>query len=232
MNHNTFLSDLCTSLPEVNGAFLFTPQSGIVAKQLDQLTSNFNPLAIGKKITAIAATASDHLDGITQIEVNVGTLILSGRQLPDQNWLFLLHKPELSSGMIRMALQMALNNSSHENDDENNQEEPSGEEMVEEVSEDETPTTPEEEIRFDTEALMAPGAPLAKHLQILQDELANAIGPAAVPVFHETLNTWCQEHIPALDTIKDLIPLIEKEIDDAEDLKIFHTHIKDLIPQE
>jgi hypothetical protein len=233
MNYKIFLSDLCSSLPEVNGAFLFTPQSGIVAKQLDNLTSNFNPLAIGKKITDIAAIATEQLDDITQIEVNFDAMILAGRLLPDQNWLFLLHNPELSSGMIRMALQMALNNSSHEDDDsQTNQPEAPIEDIVEEVSEDEQPTTQEEEIQFNTEALMAPDAPLAKQLQILQDELANFIGPVAVPVFHEILNTWCQGHTPALDTMKHLIPLMDKEIDDTEDINTFHTNIKDLIPQE
>ncbi|MDO9042965.1 MAG: hypothetical protein Q7U64_11595 [Desulfocapsaceae bacterium] len=233
MNYKIFLSDLCSSLPEVNGAFLFTPQSGIVAKQLDNLTSNFNPLAIGKKITDIAAIATEQLDDITQIEVNFDAMILAGRLLPNQNWLFLLHNPELSSGMIRMALQMALNNSSHEDDDsQTNQPEAPIEDMVEEVNEDEQPTTQEEEIQFNTEALMAPDAPLAKQLQILQDELANFIGPVAVPVFHEILNTWCQGHTPALDTMKHLIPLMDKEIDDTEDINTFHTNIKDLIPQE
>lgn len=233
MNYKIFLSDLCSSLPEVNGAFLFTPQSGIVAKQLDNLTSNFNPLAIGKKITDIAAIATEQLDDITQIEVNFDSMILAGRLLPNQNWLFLLHNPELSSGMIRMALQMALNNSSHEDDDsQTNQPEAPIEDIVEEVSEDEQPTTQEEEIQFNTEALMAPDAPLAKQLQILQDELANFIGPVAVPVFHEILNTWCQGHTPALDTMKHLIPLMDKEIDDTEDINTFHTNIKDLIPQE
>ena len=232
MNYKIFLSDLCSSLPEVNGAFLFTPQSGIVAKQLDNLISNFNPLAIGKKITDIAAIATEQLDDITQIEVNFDAMILAGRLLPDQNWLFLLHNPELSSGMIRMALQMALNNSSHEDDDsQTNQPEAPIEDMVEEVSEDDQLTT-QEEIPFDTEALMAPDAPLAKHLQVFQDEFSNFIGPVAVPVFHEILNTWCQGHTPALDTLKHLIPLMDKEIDDAEDINTFHTNIKDLIPQE
>jgi len=218
MNHKTFLSDLITSLPEINGAFLFSSRSGIVAKQLDQVTSGFNPLAIGKKITGIAAIASKQLNDITQIEVNFETMILSGRLLPDQNWLFLLHAPELSSGMIRMALQMALNNSNQEGDDaEANQAEPPAEDAIKQV---------------DLEVLMSPGAPLAKPLNILQDELANFIGPAAVPVFQDIVNAWCQEYTPARDTLKHLIPLIDKEIESAEDINTFHTNIKDLFPQE
>ncbi len=218
MNHKTFLSDLIISLPEVNGAFLFSYQSGIIARQLDQVTSGFNPLAIGKKIAGIEAIASKQLNDITQIEVNFETMILSGRLLPDQNWLFLLHAPDLSSGMIRMALQMALKNSNQEGDDtEASQAEPHAEDAVKQV---------------DLELLMSPGAPLARPLNILQDELANFIGPAAVPVFQDIVNAWCQEYTPARDTLKHLIPLIDKEIDNAEDINTFHTNIKDLFPQE
>lgn len=236
MNYKIFLSDLCSSLPEVNGAFLFTPQSGIVAKQLDNLTSNFNPLAIGKKIAGIAVVANEQLNDVSQIEVNFDAMVLAGRLLPDQNWLFLLYKPELSSGMIRMALQMALNNSSHEDDDSQaNQPEASVEDIVEDIVEDtieDEPTTQEEEIVFDTEALLSPDAPLARQLLILQDGFANVIGPVAIPVFHKILNTWCQNHTPAPDTLRHLIPLMDKEIGDTEDINTFHTHIKDLFPQE
>jgi len=218
MKHATFLSDLITSLPEINGAFLFSYESGIIAKQLDQLTSGFNPLAIAKKIAGIAAIASKELNDINQIEVKFDTINLSARLLPDQNWLFLLHAPELSSGMIRMALQMDLKNISQESDDtEANQAEPPAEEEIKQV---------------DVAAMMSPGAPLAKPLNILQDELANCIGPAAIPVFQDILSTWCQEHTPAPDTLKHLITLIEKEIDDPNDSKAFHANIKNLFPQE
>lgn len=227
MNHKTFISDLCTSLPEVNGAFLFSYQSGIIAKQLDQVTRGFNPLAIGKKIAGIEAIASKQFNDIIKIEVNFDTMILSGRLLPDQNWLFLLHAPELSSGMIRMALQMALKNSNQESDDnEDNQAESPAENMDADV------ITSQKGKQVDFEALMSPGAPLAKPLNILQDELADFIGPAASPVFRDIVNRWCQEHTPALNTLKHLIPLIDKEIDDPKDIKAFHTNIKDLFPQE
>lgn len=228
MKHAIFLSDLITSLPEVNGAFLFSYESGIIAKDLDQQTSGFNALAIAKKIAGIAAIASEQLNDITQIEVNFDTMILSGRLLPDQNWLFILHTPELSSGMIKMALQMALKNRSQESDDntEANQAEPPDEDMVEDV------ISAQKVKQVDLEVLMSPGAPLAKPLNILQDELAYFIGPVAIPLFQDIVNTWCQEHAPALDTLKYLIPLIEKEIDDTNDTKAFHANIKNLIPQE
>lgn len=218
MNHKTFLSDLISSVPEVNGAFLFSYQSGIIAKQLDKVTSGFNLLAIAKKIAGIAAIASKQLNDTRQIEVNFDTIVLSARLLPDQSWLFLLHAPELSSARIRMALQMALNNSTQEGEDtEVNQAEPPVEEEIQQVN---------------VAAMMSPGAPLAKPLNVLQDELTYFIGPVAIPLFQDIVNTWCRKHTPAQNTLKHLITLIEKEIDDSKDIKAFRTNIKDLIPQE
>ena len=226
MKHAIFLSDLITSLPEVNGAFLFSYESGIIAKDLDQQTRGFNALAIAKKIVGIAAIASEQLNDITQIEVNFDTMILSARLLPDQNWLFILHAPELSSGMIRMALQMALKNSNQESDDtEANQAETLDEGTVEDL-------ISAQRVKVDLEALMSPGAPLAKPLNILQDEFTYFIGPVAIPLFQDIVSTWCQEYTPSLNTLKHLIPLIEKEIDDTNDTKAFHANIKNLIPQE
>jgi hypothetical protein len=230
MNHKTFLSDLVASLPEVKGAFLFAPQTGILAKQFDDSTSHFNSLAIGEKLTSIAAIASDSCD-LTKIEVTFDAMILSGRLLPEQGWLFLIHAPELSGGMIKMALQMALNNSLQESDTPETEDEPPVEAMAAEAP---SIVTLVEEAKktVDPQALMAPGAPLAKPLNGLQEELANFIGPAATPVFQDVLTTWGQEYTPSLDTLKHLVPLVANEIDDTEDKKTFLNAIKDLIPQE
>lgn len=227
MNHEIFLSDLVTSLPEIQGAFLFTPQDGILSTRIGDSISAFNPRAIGEKMTSIAAAASDHLHDISQIQVNFDNMILSGRLLPEEKWLFLLHSPELSIGMIRMALQLALNNNTQEIDSPAPQPEAPAAKLT--AAE---PPVIREAIPVDIEALMSPGAPLAKQLNGLQEELANYIGPAALPVFQEILATWCQENSPELNTLKNLIPLLDREIEDSEDIKTFHNKIKDLFPQE
>ncbi|MDD3813452.1 MAG: hypothetical protein PHZ02_02310 [Desulfocapsaceae bacterium] len=227
MNHESFLLDLVTSLPEINGAFLFTPQAGILSQHIDDSIGNFDSLAIGKKMTGIAGKASDHFNDITHLQATFDNIILSGRLLPEKKWLFLLHKPELSSGMIRMALQLALNNIVKESDTPSTPPEPA----AEKTAAIEPPVT-KEIIPVDIDSLMAPGAPLAKHLNTLQDALANCIGPAAMPVFQDVLTEWCQENTPALDTLKHLIPLLHNEIDDSEDINIFNNNIKDLFPQE
>ncbi len=227
MNHATFLSDLVTSLPEINGAFIFSPQADILASHIGDSIIDFNPLAIGKRLSAIAKKASAHLHDINHIQVTFDTMILSGRLLTDQNWLFIVHAPELSSGMIRMTLQLALNNSFQESDEATQPAPPSEKTAAVEPAADS-----QELIPVDIDSLLAPGAPLSKPLHALQDALANCIGPAAIPVFQEILSAWCQDHTPALNTLKHLIPLLDKEIEDSEDIKTFHTTIKDLFPQE
>ncbi|MFH2122288.1 MAG: hypothetical protein ABIJ50_02210 [Pseudomonadota bacterium] len=227
MNHESFLLDLVSSLPEINGAFLFSPRTGILSQRIDASIQNFDPLAIGKKMTGIADKASAHFHDITHLQATFDNIILSGRLLPEQTWLFLLHTPELSSGMIRMALQLALNNSAQENDAPALQPEPPAEKtaLIE-------PQVTKEVIAVDVESLMAPGAPLAKYLNALQDELAKCIGPAAIPVFQDVLTAWSQEHTPALHTLKQLIPLLNSEIDDSEDAKMFNNNIKEILPKE
>jgi hypothetical protein len=231
MNHTVFLSDLAASLPEVKGAFLFTPQAGILAQHLDDSIGHFNLLGIGRKLTRVATLAAGQLHDLTKIEVILDTMILSGRQLPDQSWLFLIHAPELSGGMIKMALQMALNNSANEIDSPVPLHQPPVAAFVAETP----PVVEEVRMTVDTEALMAAGAPLATPLNSLQDALANFIGPAAIPVFHDVLTIWGQEYIPSTGTLKHLVPLVANEIDDNDDKKSFLNHIatlKDLIPQE
>jgi hypothetical protein len=227
MNHESFLSDLTSSLPDLHGAFLFTPQADILATHIGTSISDFDPLAIGKKITTIAKNTSPYINNISQIHVTCDNMILSGRQLPDQNWLIIVHSPELSSGMIRMTLQFALNNNSQENE---TLDRPAETPVTEWVAAE--PGLPKESTPIDTLALMSPGSPLASHLNELQDALANFIGPAAIPVFQDVLTAWCQEHTPALTTLKFLIPLLDKEIEDSEDINSFHATIKDLFPQE
>lgn len=227
MNHKSFISDLSTSLPELHGAFLFNPQADILATHVGVSISDFKPLAIGKKITAIAAKTALQFNDIKQIQLTCDDMILSGRQLPDQNWLVLIHSPELSSGMIRMTLQFALNNSSQEDASPDQPDETSATEMA--AAE---PTLPQESSPVDTLALMSPGSPLADPLNELQNELANYIGPAATPVFQDVLTEWCRQHTPGLTTLKFLIPLLDKEIEDSADISSFHSNIKDLFPQE
>ena len=227
MNHESFLSDLTSSLPDLHGAFLLTPQADILATHIGTSISDFDPLAIGKKITTIAKNTSPYINNISQIHVTCDNMILSGRLLPDQNWLIIVHSPELSSGMIRMTLQFALNNNSQENETLDRPAETLVTERVAAV-----PGLPKESTPIDTLALMSAGSPLASHLNELQDALANFIGPAAIPVFQDVLTAWCQAHTPELTTLKFLIPLLDKEIEDSEDISSFHTTIKDLFPQE
>jgi hypothetical protein len=231
MNHDLFLADIVTSMPEIGGAFLFSPQDGVLATHSGNASVSFNSLAVAEKMAAVAAMASNQFQDLTQLQVSFDTIILSGRLLPDGNWLCLLYTPDLSVGMIRMALQIALNNSAQGHHGETSPASPPVQEapVTEQLPPQEAPRA---EIAVDTDALLAPGAPLAGILNVLQGGLAHCIGPVAVPVFHELLVAWCQNHTPSTETMKHLITLIEEEIDDEESVKGFHNKIKNILPQE
>ena len=123
--------------------------------------------------------------------------------------------------MINLTLQLALNNSYQDSAIESSPSAPAVNEQ---------PAAGPETINIDTLALMAAGAPLAKPLNDLQDALAHCIGPAAFPVFQDILSVWCRQHIPALATLKYLLPLLEREVEDSNNT--FHNTIKDLLPLE
>lgn len=220
MNHEAFLADLVTSLPELQGAFLFS-QPTLLASYCGHAISHCSPLAIIQKITAIIDMASVHLPDIMQIQVTFDSMILSARLLPDQKWLLLLHTPQLSTGMISLTLQLALSNCYQDSAIESRTSAPAVNEQLADGP---------EIINIDTSALMSAGAPLAKPLNDLQDALAHCIGPAAFPIFQDILGIWCRQHIPTLATLKYLLPLLEQEVEDSNN--IFHNKIKDLLPPE
>lgn len=230
MNHETFIADIAASLPEIAGAILFDTQSGVLAQHLENEIQGYNPAAIGSKITAIAKNAAGQINDITTMQITFDTMVLSCRQLPGEQWLLLLHAPELSAGMITMALQMALSNSANEEETPSPDFYETESSWQEEETEQPLEEEPEEELAFvDTEAMIAPGAPLAKQLNFLQEELASCIGPVAMPVFHELLTTWCHKHTPSAETLPQLVDLIEQEIDDPEEIKTFHANILSIL---
>jgi hypothetical protein len=229
MNHELFLADIVSSMPEISGAFLFNPQSGLLATHSGGDGRSFEAPGVAKKMAVVAALASNQFQDLNQLQLRFDAMVLSGRLLPDGNWLCLLYTPELSVGMIRMALQIALNNSAQGFDTSPT---PA---VVQEQPVTEPPPAPEKkraDSETDPEVLLVPGAPLAGPLTVLQEGLAQCIGPVAVPVFHELLLAWCQQHTPSTTTIKHLVTLIEQEIEDKEGIREFHRVTDKHLPQE
>lgn len=231
MNNNAFIADIIDSLPEMSGAFLFDAEQGVLAQRMENSTATYQPASIGTQVVSIAQDTSHLLNDLTSIQVSFDTLLLSCRLLPDGLWLCLLHAPDLSPGMINMAVQMALKNSESADEDSEGAYFSSEDEYVEENETDEqfAEDAPDDPVFIDTDAMVAPGAPMARQLNRLLDELANFIGPAATPVFHDLLATWSREQTPSVENLPHLVTLIEQEIDDPEELKAFRSNLPSLL---
>lgn len=211
MEYETKLSDIIASLPEVSGGFLYSSQQGVYSNQTAAFANDSSLVEVGRKLSKIVATISELFQDTGGIRVSFRDLILYGTQIETDHWLFLLHQPSLSSGMLKMTVRMALNidsgvGSSDEEDlpDAQNQEK----------------TIPDESTGINEsmiDILLAPESELKEPLEAMEEKLAHFIGPVAGLVFKDSVENWAQNATPSMENIPELIGMIEKEIDDEED---------------
>jgi hypothetical protein len=147
-----------------------------------------------------------HFHDTGGIRVTFKDLILFGLKFKENNWLFLLHHPSLSPGMVKMTVQMALNIK---------QEEPSQATA--------SPATEDNETLLDV--LMDKESELREPLTAIEEELATHIGPVAELVFIDAINDW-KDAPPSLETLPELIDILAHEIDDKTACDLFRKNIK------
>jgi hypothetical protein len=218
MEYESKLSDIIASLPEVSGGFLYSPDRGIYSNQAGTIASDTALQKVSLKLTKIISMLSIHFNDTGGIRVTFNNLILFGMRIEEGNWLFLLHQPSLTPGMIKMTVQMALN-----------------------IQQEEIPPQPEPEIADDSSVdvsedepnagdimagIMAPGSELSKPLTIIQEELAVHIGPVAELIFEDSVKKWCASGSPSLENLPELIAVFAEEIDDEDDCKLFKENLK------
>ncbi len=218
MEYESKLSDIIASLPEVSGGFLYSPERGIYSNQAESIANDSTLQNVSLKLSKIVSMLAIHFNDTGGIRVTFKNFILFGMRIEAENWMFLLHQASLSPGMIKMTVQMALN-----------------------IQPEATPTEPEpqtEEVNFvpegdsgsDTETLLAnllnPESDLSKPLTAIQEELAIHIGPVAELVFEDAIGDWCANGTPSIEDLPEFIAMLEKEIDDEDDLSTFKESLK------
>ncbi len=211
MDYDSKLSDIIASLPEVSGGFLYAPDRGIYSNQTSGVANNESLQQVSFKMTKIVSMISVHFHDTGGIRVCFRDLILFGTQIEAGHWLFLLHQPSLSPGMVKMTVQMALNI------------EPDKTPQVEIIQEAVVDNQPNKEIMA---ILLADESELQAPLTRIQDELAMYIGPVAELVFQDSVEIWASTHTPSIENLPELISMMEQEIDDDEDREKFSTSLK------
>lgn len=216
MEYEAKLSDIIASLSEVAGGFLYSPDKGIYANQTAGIAEDAALLQVSMKLTKIVSMLSVHFQDTGGIRVCFKDLILFGTRIEGGHWLFLFHRPSLSPGMIKMTVQMALNIE------------------AEEPSPSQIPTTSPEDAGSDPafddnnsimDILLAPESELREPLLTMENQLAQRIGPVAGLVFKDSVETWADNTIPSLESLPELIAMMEKEIDDEEDRDSFRASL-------
>lgn len=213
MDYEAKLSEIIASLPEVTGGFLYSPDIGIYSNQTAGFAGNEPLQQVSLKLTKIVSMLSVHFQDTGAIRISFKDLILFGTPIDGDHWLFLLHQPSVSPGMIKMTVQMALNIK---------QEEPEHP-QVSTLSppEDTQQEEASESMENIKDILLAPESELNKPLTIIQEQLAEYIGPFAELAFNDSIKLWASENTPSLENLPELLSVLEGEIDDENDRETF-----------
>jgi hypothetical protein len=214
------LTDIIASLPEVTGGFLYAPDRGIYSNQTTDFTGDESLEQVSLKLTKIVSMLSVHFNDTGAIRISFKDLILFGTPLVDDHWLFLLHHPSLSPGMVKMTVQMALNIEPEEAVQTEITAIPPSDE-----TEQEDASTSLPDIR---EILLAPESELSKPLGVIREQLAEYIGPVAELVFKDSIEIWASRNTPSLENFPELLSMLEAEIDDEDDRKVFRESLNSI----
>lgn len=213
MDYEAKLTDIIASLPEISGGFLYEQERGIYSNQTAGIAEDDSLQQVALKLTKIVSMLTVHFHDTNGIRVAYKDLILFGTNIKDEEWMFLLHQPSLSAGMIKMTLQMALNISQKESP----QYEP-------------IQPLPEETIPAEIlmESLFASDSELKEPLETIRSTLAHYIGPVAELVFQDSIEVWSVTAPPAREKLPELISILENEIDDKNDRTAFRNELNNL----
>ena len=217
MDYEAKLTDIIASLPEISGGFLYERIRGIYSNQTAGMAVDDALQQVALKLTKIVSMLSVHFHDTDGIRVAYNDLILFGTNIKDDEWMFLLHQPSLSTGMIKMTMQMALNI----NQEEVPQYEPS-QPMFEEV------------IPLDNlmESLLSSDSEFKEPLEKIQSKLALYIGPVAELVFQDSVEMWGLTAPPTLAKLPDLISILENEIENENDRTAFRDGLNDIYKED
>ncbi len=212
MGYPEKLSDIIASLPEVSGGFLYSQEQGIYSNQTAGVSDDASLYKVSVKLSKIVSMMSVHFNDTGGITVCFKDLILCGMEIGGGHWLFLLHHPSLSPGMIKMTVQMALNITPDPSPQTEIAEAGSYPDVAEDIM----------------EVLLAPDSELKDPLTKMESHLAQHIGPVAGLVFQDSLAVWAKSCVPSMEHLPKLVTMMAKEIDDKDNREIFIESLKNI----
>lgn len=200
MTYLNIIKSLLESLPEIQGAFVYSNKRGVLCSEERQTTNDLQKETIGKAFSTVFSLMSIHFNDIDCIRFNYMKMDLFGGRFNETDFLVVLSGHDVSAGMIKISIRMALQNLEEATDS-----------TVQIESDEPEPTV------INPEELMGPDSPLAPHLTLIQQELAKHFGPVANVLYQKALTTWTQQTTPTRDTLSDLVDILVKEVGEEEE---------------
>jgi len=212
MAYQNILENLIESLPDIHGAFIYNNQQGVLDSQDRIATNTLQKQNIGKAFSKVFFMMAVHYNDISNIRFNYKKMTLLGGKFGENDYLIVLCGADISSGITRITVQMALNNLK-ENDETLTEAQP----------------TISEQPAISPEQLLQADSPLAQPLNDIRHALADQIGPVADILFDDALATWAKEVTPTHDTLNKLVQILVEEIGDSSEGEEFRTLVSNLL---
>ncbi|MEN8188319.1 MAG: hypothetical protein ABFS19_00595 [Thermodesulfobacteriota bacterium] len=225
MNYSQVIPDIVSSLPEITGAFLASPNHEILIDQAAHIFPMGEQQHIAETLYAVHSLGSSRFNNITAVQVGFHSLNLCTRILDDGNQLVVIHRPELSTSMLKMTVQLALN--SEQGDGDAPVQATVEQEPVVEIEEDDS----EADLAL-VEELLHSDNDLSSLLNAIRDELAKHIGPVVELVFEDALPKWAKNGGAAKERLGELIPGLADELETDADRVEFERDIEKILKQE
>lgn len=197
------LEELST-VPGVNGAFVFHAMDGIVARSLPAVFKDQNLIQIGKSLAKIHFAGTMSVKALSEVTLFYEESIVIVRQLIENCFLVVLFDPSHSFNLLTMSLNLIQNDLSDTI---------MRQKAANDAVKNNSAHMPEDS--YTVEELLH-SSPMAATLQEMRLALARVMGPISKVIFTNALNEWAVNGRPGIASISALVAILEKEIDDPE----------------
>lgn len=199
-----FLDEL-QSVPGVFGACLYHSQEGVLQANLPAVYTSEKMSEIGKILTRIHTAGQMNFSDLTDLSIRYDESTLLVRRLDEGVILYSILDPDCNQNLVTMSLNII-------------QQELKGRDLVSELP----PSASHETGASAPQAALGPAAAdVAPILTEMKNLLPKVLGPMAMYIFDESVDTWKEQGGGAKDSIPALIQLLNQEIGDEEKVKVY-----------
>jgi len=191
--------DEIKSIPSIIGGFIFNSQKGITASNLPMIFKKDRLQKIAEMLIKMYSSSKSNFSDILEISIYYDESILIIRDIDDSTYLIILCDPSINENLLAMSLNLIINGLKKQEEPQKNE--------------------------INGETLLNKG-PMSKNLKAMQAALTKIAGPMAKIIFIDALEEWGKTEQPCFASIKTLLKILAREIDDPEKINYYQNLIK------